>query len=55
LTRDLFTDLKKGLTHSNDKKKAKKLKRTKLKVISLKFYGSGNVANISLSDGEDLR
>jgi heparosan-N-sulfate-glucuronate 5-epimerase len=31
------------------------MKRDKLKVLSLTFYGSGNAANISLSDAEELR
>jgi len=55
LTRNLHTDLRKGLAFINDRKRIKRLQRASLKVTSLVFYGSGKVANISLSDREDLR
>jgi len=55
ITRDLFTDLKKGLAYMGDKPGIKKLKRARLKVISLVLYGAGKVANMSLSDNEHLR
>jgi len=55
ITRDLYTDLRKGLASMGDKAGIKKLKKTRVKVISLVFYGAGKVANISLSDSEHLR
>lgn len=55
MTRDLFTDLRKGLASLGDKTGIKKLKKQRLKVISLVFYGAGKVANISLSEAEHLR
>lgn len=55
LTRDLFTDLKKGLSFINEKKKLKRLKRNRVKVMKLTLYGSGKVGNVSLSEEEDLR
>lgn len=54
LTRDLQNDLKKGLQFSNKKANVKNLKRSPLTVVSLTFFGSGRVANISLSDAEEL-
>jgi len=55
LTRNLHTDLKKGLAFINDRKRMKRIQRAHVKVTSLVFYGSGKVANISLSDREDMR
>jgi heparosan-N-sulfate-glucuronate 5-epimerase len=55
MTRDLFTDLRKGLADLGDRGGIKKLKKTRVKVISLVFYGAGKVSNISLSDSEHLR
>jgi len=54
ITRDLHNDLKKGLQFINNKVHLKSLKRSPLTVVSLTFFGSGKVANISLSEAEDL-
>ena len=51
-TRDVAGDIEKVF---NFKKKSRKMSKMKLKIISLQFFGHGQVANISLSSDEHLR
>jgi len=55
LTRDLYSDLRKGFSLLGLKKNLRALKKTKLKVLNLSFFGRGKLANISLSESEDLQ
>jgi len=54
LTRDLYTDLKKGFAFTNQRKGFRLLRKGRLHVLKISFHGAGRVTNVTLSNSEDL-